>query len=101
MGTSDYDYGGGADRAAAAQGLLALAFAGDPRLGYHGVGPTAFNLYQGSNAEGAVAAEFAYSKGWRKPYILTDTINSYPKTVSDSFDARWKQLAGGDVTGKD
>jgi len=35
-----------------------------------------FNLYQGSNAEGAVAAEFAYSKGWRHAYMLTDTINS-------------------------
>jgi branched-chain amino acid transport system substrate-binding protein len=101
VGTSDYDYGGGADRAAAAKSLLALGFAGDPRLGYHGVGPTVFNLYQGSNAEGAVAAEFAYSKGWRKPYILTDTINSYPKTVSTTFQARWKQLAGAGVAGQD
>ena len=98
IGTSDYDYGGGADRAASAKGLLALGFAGDPRLGYHGVGPTVFNLYQGSNAEGAVAAEFAYSKGWRKPYILNDTINSYPATVSNSFKARWKQLTGSSVT---
>jgi branched-chain amino acid transport system substrate-binding protein len=101
IGTSDYDYGGGADRAASAKGLLALGFAGDPRLGYHGVGPTVFNLYQGSNAEGAVAAEFAYSKGWRKPYILTDTINSYPKTVSTSFATRWKELSGSGVAGQD
>ena len=101
ISTSDYDFGGGAFRAAAAKGLLAFGFAGDTRLGYHGIGPTVFNTYQGSNAEGAVEAEFAYSKGWRKPYILTDTINSYPKTVSDNFEARWKQLAGGDVAGKD
>ncbi|HZT15720.1 MAG TPA: ABC transporter substrate-binding protein [Gaiellaceae bacterium] len=101
IGTSDYDYGGGADRAGAAKHLLVLGFAGDPRLGYHGIGPTAFNLYQGSNAEGAVAAEFAFSKGWRKAYMLTDTINSYPSTVSNSFEIRWKQLTGHDVIGKD
>jgi branched-chain amino acid transport system substrate-binding protein len=101
IGTSDYDYGGGADRAAAAKSLLAFGMAGDPRMGYHGIGPTAFNLYQGSNAEGAVAAEFAYKKGWRKPYMLTDTINSYPKTVSDNFAIRWKQLTGKGVVGQD
>jgi branched-chain amino acid transport system substrate-binding protein len=101
IGTSDYDFGGGADRAAAAKGLLAFGMAGDPRLGYHGVGPTVFNLYQGSNAEGAVAAELAYSKGWRKPYVLTDTINSYPKTVSTNFAVRWKELTGKGVAGQD
>jgi branched-chain amino acid transport system substrate-binding protein len=101
IGTSDYDYGGGADRAGAAKGLLVLGMAGDPRLGYHGVGPTVFNLYQGSNAEGAVAAELAYSKGWRKPYMLTDTINSYPKTVSTNFAVRWKELTGKNVIGQD
>ena len=101
IGTSDYDFGGGANRAAAAKGLLSLGMAGDPRLGYHGVGPTVFNLYQGSNAEGAVTAEFAYNKGWRKPYILTDTINSYPKTVSTNFKARWKELTGNDIAGED
>jgi branched-chain amino acid transport system substrate-binding protein len=101
IATSDYDYGGGAYRAAAAKGLLSFGFAGDPRLGYHGVGPTVFNLYQGSNAEGAVAAELAYSRGYRKAYMLTDTINSYPATVSNSFETRWKQLTGSDVVGKD
>jgi branched-chain amino acid transport system substrate-binding protein len=101
IGTSDYDFGGGADRAAAAKSLLAFGMAGDPRLGYHGVGPTVFNLYQGSNAEGAVAAELAYNKGWRKPYMLTDTINSYPKTVSTNFAIRWKELTGKGVAGQD
>lgn len=101
IGTSDYDFGGGANRAAAAKGLLSLGFAGDPRLGYHGVGPTVFNLYQGSNAEGAVEAELAHNKGWIKPYILTDTINSYPKTVTTNFITRWKELTGNDVAGQD
>ena len=101
IGTSDYDYGGGANRAAVAKQLLTLGFAGDPRLGYHGVGSTAFNLYQGSNAEGAVAAEFAASKGWKKAYMLVDNINSYPATVANSFAARWKQLTGNNVSGKD
>jgi branched-chain amino acid transport system substrate-binding protein len=101
IGTSDYDYGGGADRAAVAHHLLAFGMAGDPRMGYHGIGPTAFNLYQGSNSEGAVAAELAYKKGYRKAYMLTDNINSYPATVSNSFETRWKQLTHKDVVGKD
>jgi branched-chain amino acid transport system substrate-binding protein len=101
IATSDYDYGGGAYRAAVAKRLLTLGFAGDPRLGYHGVGPSAFNLYQGSNAEGAVAAEFAASKGWKKAYMLVDNINSYPATVANSFATRWKELTGSDVAGKD
>jgi branched-chain amino acid transport system substrate-binding protein len=101
IATSDYDFGGGTYRAAAAKGLLAVGFAGDPRLGYHGVGPTVFNSYQGSPAEGAVMAEFAYSKGWRKPYTLTDTINSYPATVTKYFAQRWKELSGSDVAGQD
>jgi branched-chain amino acid transport system substrate-binding protein len=69
IGTSDYDFGGGAN--------------------------------QGSNAEGAVEAELAHNKGWTKPYILTDTINSYPKTVTTSFITRWKELTGSNVAGQD
>src|SRR4029453_8242581 len=46
-------------------------------------------------------ADFAYEKGWRKPYTLTDTINSYPGTVSKYFALRWKELTGDDVAGKD
>ena len=101
IGTSDYDYGGPAARTASQAGHLALGLAGDPLYGYHGIGPLAFNLYQGSNAEGAVMAEFAYAKGWRKPFVLTDHINSYPPTVTAWFKKRWKELTGGNVAGED
>lgn len=99
--TSDYDFGGPALRAADASGLVGIGFAGDTRLGYHGIGPKVFNIYAGSAAEGVVMAQFAQAKGLKRPYILTDTINSYPKTVSDAFATRWKGLTGTDVVGKD
>jgi branched-chain amino acid transport system substrate-binding protein len=101
ISTSDYDYGGPALRVANSQGLVGIGFAGDPKLGYHGIGPLAFNSYQGSPAEGAVDAEFAFSRGWKKPYTLTDTINSYPKTVTDWFVKRWKELTGNGPVGQD
>jgi branched-chain amino acid transport system substrate-binding protein len=101
VSTSDYDYGGPALRVATGKGLVGIGFAGDPKLGYHGIGPLAFNSYQGSPAEGTVDAEFAFSKGWKKPYTLTDTINSYPKTVTDWFVKRWKELTGKGPVGQD
>jgi branched-chain amino acid transport system substrate-binding protein len=99
--TSDYDYGGPALRVANSKGLVGLGFAGDPKMGYHGIGRLAFNTYQGSPAEGAVMADFAFQKGWKRPYTLTDTINSYPGTVSKYFELRWKELTGKGVVGKD
>jgi len=99
--TADYDFGGPALRAANEAGLVGIGMAGDTRLGFHGIGPLVFNIYPGSAAEGVVMAQFAQSKGLKRPYLLTDTINSYPKTVADAFEARWKGLTGGDVAGKD
>lgn len=99
--TSDYDFGGPAMRAANSAGVVGMVMAGDTRLGYHGTGPLVFNPYHGSAAEGVVMAQFAYSKGWKRPYVLTDTINSYPKTVTDAFVTKWKSLAGQNVVGRD
>lgn len=99
--TADYDFGGPALRVANDAGLVGVGMAGDTRLGFHGIGPLVFNVYPGSAAEGVAMAQLAHSKGLTKPYILTDTINSYPKTVADAFEARWKGLTGTDVVGKD
>lgn len=99
--TADYDFGGPALRTANDAGLVGIGFAGDTRLGYHGIGPLAFNSYPGSASEGVVMAQLANSKGLKKPYLLVDTINSYPEAVADAFEARWKDLTGTDVAGKD
>jgi branched-chain amino acid transport system substrate-binding protein len=100
IGTADYDFGGPAAREADSEGIASFGFAGDTKWGYHGIGPLSFNIFQGAPAEGAATAEFAYSKGWRKAYTLTDTINSYPATVTNWFSSRWEEL-GGKVVGKD
>lgn len=99
--TADYDFGGPALRTANDAGLVGIGFAGDTRLGYHGVGPLVFNSYPGSASEGVVMAQFAHSKGLTKPYLLVDTVNSYPEAVADAFEASWKDLTGGEVAGKD
>lgn len=98
--TSDYDFGGPALREAVMAGKVAFGFAGDPLMGYHGVGPLLFNLHSGSPAEGAANAEFAHKHGWDKAYTLTDTINSYPPTISKYFKTRLGEL-GGEVIGED
>jgi len=39
-------------------------------------------------------AEYAWSKGWRKAAVATDTVIVYFKNVTKAFEARWKQLGG-------
>lgn len=101
IGTSDYDFGGPAAREASQQGVFTMGFAGDTKYGYHGIGPLAFNMFSASPVTGATTAEFAYQKGWRKAYTLTDTINSYPATVTKWFTDRFNELEGAKVVGKD
>jgi branched-chain amino acid transport system substrate-binding protein len=101
IGTSDYDFGGPASREASRQGVFTMGLAGDTKFGFHGIGPTAFNIFPGSPVTGATTAEFAYKKGWRKAYTLTDTINSYPATVTKWFTDRFNQQDGAKVIGKD
>jgi branched-chain amino acid transport system substrate-binding protein len=101
IGTSDYDFGGPAAREASTQGVFSMGFAGDTKFGFHGIGPTAFNIFSGSPVTGAANAEFAYKKGWRKAYTLNDTINSYPATVTKWFTERFNELDGAKVIGKD
>jgi branched-chain amino acid transport system substrate-binding protein len=55
----------------------------------------------GTDALGALAAEYAYNdKGWRTAYILQDTSGEYTKSLGEYFGAEWKQL-GGQVVGTD
>jgi branched-chain amino acid transport system substrate-binding protein len=98
--TSDYDFGGPAIREAVNAGKVGIGFAGDPLFGYHGIGPLAFNVHPGSPAEGAANAEFAAGEGWLKAYTLTDTINSYPSTITSYFKTRFAEL-GGTIVGED
>ncbi len=45
-------------------------------------------------------AQYAWSKGWRRAALATDTVIVYFKDVVKAFEARWKQL-GGKVVAKE
>ena len=93
--TGDFDFGGGAARAANARETLAIApFAADPKFGVRGIGPYAFSFSTASDTVGAALAEFAHKKGWKTAYELNQTNIQYDKSVSAAFDARFKELNG-------
>jgi branched-chain amino acid transport system substrate-binding protein len=93
--TGDFDFGGGAARAANARDTLAIApFAADPKFGVRGIGPYAFSFSTASDTVGAALAEFAHKKGWKTAYELNQTNIQYDKSVSAAFDARFKELNG-------
>jgi branched-chain amino acid transport system substrate-binding protein len=98
--SNDYGFGGPADRVANAKNILTIHQSGDPRAGRRGIGPLHFNTFTTTPTEGATMAEFAWSKGWRHPYLLTDTSINYSKSIGDYFKQRWSQL-GGDIAGED
>jgi branched-chain amino acid transport system substrate-binding protein len=100
LGSCDYDFAGPAARAAQSRGLLTMACAGSPVFGKQGIGPLAFNAYSGTPTEGAVMAEFAMKKGWKRVYTLTDQGLEYSKTVCQYFTEAFK-AAGGTVMGND
>lgn len=101
--TGDFDFGGSAARAANAQGKIAIApFAADPKFGVKGIGPYAFTFSTASDTVGTVLAEFATTKHWKTAYALTQTNIQYDLSVSDAFQARFKELNGDDaLVGKD
>ena len=94
--TGDFDFGGGAARAANARETLAIApFAADPKFGVRGIGPYAFSFSTASDTVGAALAEFAHKKGWKTAYELNQTNIQYDKSVSAAFDARFKKELNG------
>jgi branched-chain amino acid transport system substrate-binding protein len=99
------DFGPGAPVARFINGKkrIAIAFIGSAQFGYAGVGPLAYNFWQGTETESAALAEWAYrTKKIRHPFILTDVSNQYGKDNCAAFKARWNQLAGEDsIAGED
>ena len=96
----DFDIGSPAARVVNAKGVIAFSCAGAPGFGVQGVGPLAYDIGDGSPAEGAALAEYAKSKGYAKPFLVTDTGLEYSQSVGDNFKARWKAL-GGKLAGSD
>src|SRR4029079_18888727 len=77
--TLDYDFGGPSARAANAKKIPAISVAGDSRFGLQGIGRYLFNQFP-AGSEAAIGATWAWSKGWRHPYVLGDPSISYSKT---------------------
>jgi branched-chain amino acid transport system substrate-binding protein len=100
LGSCDYDFAGPAARTAQSRGLLSMACAGSPVFGKQGIGPLAFNAYPATPTEGAVMADFALQKGWKRVFTLTDQGLEYSKTVCQYFTDAFK-AAGGTIVGAD
>jgi branched-chain amino acid transport system substrate-binding protein len=104
MVTCDFDFGAPAALVAQSQNTIAFSScAADPKFGAQGIGPDAFTLSTANVAQGALLAEWAFKQpGFKKAYLLKDTMVEYTKSLCDSFEARWTELAGADaIVGKD
>jgi branched-chain amino acid transport system substrate-binding protein len=91
--TLDYDFGGPSARAANAKKIPAISEAGDSRYGLQGIGRYLFNQFP-SGSEAAIGATWAWSKGWRHPFVLEDPSISYSKTFFENFKYSWGKLGG-------
>ena len=83
--TADYDFGAAAALAATKAKKVAIGGAGAPEFGKKGLGPYAFNVFQGTPTESAVMAAFTKSRGWKHPFLLRDTSIAYSKAVCDYY----------------
>ena len=97
--TLDYDFGGPSARAANARKIPAISVAGDSRFGLQGIGRYLFNQFP-AGSEAAIGATWAWSKGWRHPFVLEDPSISYSKTFFENFKDSWGKL-GGAIAGED
>ena len=103
MVTCDFDFGAPAALVAQSQNILAFSScAADPKFGVQGIGNDAYSMASATLAQGTILAEWAWEQGYRAPYMLKDTMLEYTKSVCDSFDRRWQELAGSDtLAGRD
>lgn len=102
MGVScDYDMGAPAATVANDSKIIAISFcASDAKMGVQGIGPYVFSLEIFGQGEGAVAAAYAWKRGWRKGYALLDASIEYDKSVCHGFMEYWRKL-GGEIVGVD
>ncbi len=97
----DYDMGAPAATVANDNGVIAIAFcASDAKMGVQGIGPYVFTMEIFGQGEGAIGAQYAWDRGWRKGYALLDASIEYDKSICHGFLEYWKKL-GGEVVGVD
>src|SRR5919197_5794057 len=96
--TCDVDLAAPVVSAAINRGTLAVA----PCIGTDQMGPKrfgskgrlAFSFGNVAQDEGSAMAQYAWSKGWRKAALATDTVIVYCKNVVQAFEKRFTQLGG-------
>jgi branched-chain amino acid transport system substrate-binding protein len=80
------------------RGVLAVA----PCIGTDQMGPKrfgtkgrlAFSFGNVAQDEGSAMAQYAWSRGWKRAALATDTIIIYFRNVVQAFEIRFKQLGG-------
>jgi branched-chain amino acid transport system substrate-binding protein len=96
--TCDVDLAAPVVREAIDAGVLAVASCiGTDQMGpkrFGKKGRLAFSFGNVAQDEGSAMAQYAWSKGWRRAALATDTVIVYFKNVVQAFEARWKQLGG-------
>jgi branched-chain amino acid transport system substrate-binding protein len=98
MTTCDVELAAPVVQEAINRGVLAVA----PCIGTDQMGPKrfgtkgrlAFSFGNVAQDEGSAMAQYAWSRGWRKAALATDTVIIYFRNVVQAFEARWKQLGG-------
>lgn len=104
MVTCDFDFGAPAALVAQSQNVIAFSScAADPKFGVQGIGPDAYTMATTTVSQGATLADWAARQaGFKTVYILKDTMVEYTKSLCDSFESRWTELAGADsIVGRD
>lgn len=99
----DFDMGAPAALAAQNAGKIAFSLcAADPKMGVQGVGPLAYTASFAGPTEGAVMAKWGYeNRGFRKAYVLTDTIIENTKAVCGGFAEVWSGYPDAKIVGRD
>jgi branched-chain amino acid transport system substrate-binding protein len=97
----DYDMGAPAATVANDNKMIAISYcASDAKMGVQGIGPYVFSLEIFGQGEGAVAAAYAWKRGWKKGYAILDTSIEYDKSLCDGFLEHFTKL-GGEIIGAD
>jgi branched-chain amino acid transport system substrate-binding protein len=104
MVTCDFDFGAPAALVAESQNVIAFSScAADPKFGVQGIGKNAYTMSTTTISQGATIADWAFKQsGFKTVYLLKDTMVEYTKSLCDSFESRWTELAGADsIVGRD
>jgi len=98
--STDFDAGSPAALVAQSQAKISSSGAVSPKFGVQGVGDMAYSFSDSSTTEAAVGAQFAYNKGWKTAYTLTDVTVAAERDFSQYFAETYTRL-GGKVLAKD